>query len=564
MSGKMLFRVLRNIDPQLILDAAPVEKAHTSRAWIRWGALAACLCLVVTAVFLFLPNSPISLFPHTHVFGEWQSTKDATCATQGEEMRACSCGEQEVRFTALLPHFAGEWVVEKEPTIKLPTVEDPDEREPGLKCQFCERCGAKLDEEIIPAMGSLGLAYAMNPDGKTFSVVGIGNCTDEDIIVPENFCGYHVTAVGKNAFSGCEQIKSITFPETITVIGERAFYECRSLESITLPENLVEIGARAFYCCRLLKEIVVPQSVTHIGEGAFSDIFYLEKVVLPDGLDRIEAHLFQNSLNLESVTLPEGITSIGDSAFQRCMSLKSINIPASVTSIGSASFEACESITSIVLPEGIETIMWDTFSYCRKLVSVTIPNSVTSIEMRAFSYCHSLTDIHIPAGVTQIGTQAFYECTSLTSLVLPEGLVSIESATFYQCSSLREINIPDSVKYIGSHAFFRCWQLLQVENNVSYVDNWVVGFQHGVEKVVLREGTVGIARWAFDMPGVLESVTIPSSLKYIGEYALSYTSYLNEIVFDGTETQWNAIEKEEYWNRYSEDVEIVFTKTSNE
>ena len=195
MSGKKLFQVLRNIDPQLILDAAPKERPHVSRAWIKWGDFVACLCLIVTVVFLFLPNSPISLFPHIHDFGEWQSTKDATCVAQGEEMRVCSCGEKEYRHTAILPHFAGKWVVEKEPTIKLPTAEDPDEREPGLKCQFCERCGAKLDEQIIPATGSLGLAYAMNPDGKTFSVVGIGNCTDENVIIPENFCGYHVTQI---------------------------------------------------------------------------------------------------------------------------------------------------------------------------------------------------------------------------------------------------------------------------------------------------------------------------------------------------------------------------------
>ena len=564
MKGKKLFQAMRNIDPQLILDAAPSEKSRASRAWIRWESLAACLCLVATALFLFLPNSPVSLFPHTHLFGEWQSVKDATCATHGEEIRVCACGETEIRYTALLPHFAGEWVVEKEPTIKLPTPDDPDEREPGLKCQFCERCGAKLNEEIIPATGSLGLAYAMNPDGKTFSVAGIGNCTDEDILIPENFCGYHVTAVSQNAFSGCEQIKSISFPETITVIGERAFYECRSIETITLPKNLVEIGAGAFSCCRLLKEIVVPSGVTHIGKGAFSDIFYLETVVLPQGLDCISEYLFQGSLNLKNITLPEGITSIGAYAFQRCSSLKSINIPASVTSIGGAAFENCDSITSIVLPEGIETIMWNTFSYCRKLVSVTIPESVTSIGNWAFYQCRLLKDIRIPSGVTIIGNNAFEECSSLTSLVLPEGLVGIEGGAFSRCSKLREINIPDSVKYIGEDAFYRCEYLFQVENNVFYVDNWVVEFQYGFEEAVLREGTVGIARWAFDMPGVLARVTIPSSLKYIGEYVFSYSSCLKEIIFDGTEEQWNAIEKEEYWNRYLEDIEIIFTKTSNE
>ncbi len=574
MNGKMLFGAMRNIDVQLILDAAPDQKNHPSRAWVRWGALAACLCLVVAVIFgvaVWLhsgeadspnsPNGPNSILPHKHAFGQWQVVKTATCSEKGEQVRVCSCGEKETQITALLPHFAGEWVVEKEPTIKLPTPGDPVEREPGLKCQFCERCGAKLDEELIPATGSLGLAYAVNPDGKTFSVAGVGNCTDEDIIIPENFCGYHVTAVGKNAFYGCEQIKSITLPKTITVIDEYAFSYCKSLESITLPEGLVEIGAGAFYSCRILKEIVVPSGVTKIGARAFADIFYLEKVVLPGGLDCIEEGLFESDYHLKSVTLPQGIASIGNYAFSYCSALRSINIPESVTSIGGRAFSQCSSITSIVLPEGITTIQWGTFEYCSALVSITIPSSVTSIGSSAFERCRSLTDIHIPQGVTQIGSRAFLECYSLTRITLPEGLVGIESNTFYYCSKLSEINIPDSVTYIDSNAFYACKKLVQVEDNVTYVDNCAISFQHGVIDVALREDTVGIASAAFETPGVLERLTIPNSVKHIGERVVCSTDRLKEIVFDGTEEEWDAIHKEEGWDTYLYDTEIVFKES---
>ncbi|MBE6699621.1 MAG: leucine-rich repeat domain-containing protein [Ruminococcaceae bacterium] len=561
MNGKKIFKAIRDIDPRLILDAAPTEKSYTSRLWVKWGTLAACLCLVVAAVFLFLPNGSGSLFPHIHVFGEWQTTKNASCSAKGEETRVCVCGEKEIRYTAVLSHFAGEWVVEKEPTIKIPTPDDPNEREPGLKCQFCERCGAKLNEELIPATGSLGLAYAINPDEKTFAVAGIGNCTDTEIIIPENFCGYHVTAIGKNAFSGCDQIKSIIFPETITLIDERALNECRSLESITLPEGLTEIGAQAFSYCRLLKEIIVPQSVTKIGRGAFSDIFYLEKVVLSDAVEEIPESLFASDPYLKEVTLPPKITGIGDYAFSRCSSLKSIDIPETVTSIGDGAFEQCGLLTSMVLPDGIDSIGYSTFAYCQRLVSIRIPNSVTSIGANAFSRCYALTDIHIPQGVTQIGADAFLDCYSLTHLTLPEGLVGIEHSTFYGCVRLTELNIPDSVKYIESRAFYGCEKLLQVENNVSYVDNWAVEFQHGVTDVVLREGTVGIARWTFQTPGILESITLPDSIKYIGERAISYNGRLKQIIFDGTQEQWDAVEKEQDWNKYAEEVKIVCKKS---
>ncbi len=564
MNGKKIFQALRNIDPELILAAAPMEKTHTSRVWLKWGALAACLFLLVGAVLLFLPGSPISLIPHAHVFGEWETAKDATCMAQGEEIRVCSCGEKEVRYTAILPHFAGEWVIEREPTIKLPTPEDPNEREPGLKCQFCENCGAKLGEELIPATGSLGLAYAINPDGKTFAVAGIGNCTDEEIIIPENFCGYHVTTIGKGAFEWCEQIKSITFPETIVLIEESAFYGCNSLESLTLPQGLLEIGSTAFRNCRLLEEIVVPQSVTKIGSYAFSDNRALEKVVLPNGLREIAAGLFSWDYQLTTVELPQGITSIGELAFDNCSALKHIDIPKSVTSIGRSAFEDCYSLLSIALPEGIEMIQGNTFSYCEKLVQVTLPSTLTEIGWGAFSYCYALKDIQIPASVTRIGTSAFAGCRSLTSLVLPEGLVGIEASTFAECTKLVEINIPDSVTYIGAKAFADCYYLVEVENNVSYVDNWAVEFEHGFVDVTLREGTVGIARSTFEMVGVLERLTIPSSVKYIGEYAFFSNTILKEIVFDGTQAEWDAVQKEENWDRYLSGTKIVFSKTESE
>ena len=306
MNDKNIFDAMRDIDPQWILDAAPQKRRHVSQNWVKWGTLAACFCLMVTviigAVLWLQPDDPtppeLTLPLHNHMFGEWQITKEATCSENGEETRFCACGESEMRVVALLPHFAGAWVVEREPTIKIPTPEDPDAREPGLKCQFCEHCGAKLDEELIPATGSVGLAYAINPDGKTFSVAGIGNCTDENVIVPENFCGYHVTSIMAGAFEDCETLKSITFPRTVTVISERAFRWCKNLEEVILPDTLTEIGVQAFYNCDALKGIHIPQSVTQIGESAFDSCYDLKSVILPKGIVALESKVFNYCYNL--------------------------------------------------------------------------------------------------------------------------------------------------------------------------------------------------------------------------------------------------------------------------
>ena len=600
MNDKNIFDALRNIDEEWILDAAPQNRRHVLQNWVKWGSLAACFCLIVAAtvgITLWLqpdvpnlPNSdsqPEEILPHTHLFGEWQVTREATCSVMGIETRLCSCGEQETKNVALLPHFAGAWVVEKEPTIKLPTPEDPTEREPGIKAQFCEHCGAKLDEELIPATGSLGLAYAINPDGKTFSVAGIGNCVDEHIIVPENFCGYHVTSIVAGAFEDCEALKSITFPRTVTVISERAFRWCKNLEEVILPDTLTEIGVQAFYNCDALKGIHIPQSVTQIGESAFDSCYDLKSVILPKGIVALEAKVFNYCYNLESIILPDGLKSIGESAFSSCRRLKNITIPSGVTSIGEYAFFNCSSLESIVLPDGLETIQAVSFSYCTKLVNVTLPQGLKSIGRNAFSQCSTLKSIDIPDGVTLIDSFAFSQCWKLESVKLSQKLETLErgvfsgcnnlyrvnisnsvtfigSSAFSDCKNLSELTIPESVTHIGSNAFENCEMLLQVENGVSYVGKWAVDFEKDSEEVVLRSDTVGLCEDLFFASTTLLKVTLPNSLQYICNEALAYGWELREIVFEGTPKEWDAIQKADDWDYNSNLYELIFMSKSGE
>ncbi len=563
MSGEKIFAALREIDPKYILDADPTSKSP-SRAWAKWGTLAACLCLVVAAILGAVlwygsNENPGTLPFHTHVFGEWYITKEASCSELGEQARLCACGERETQPIALQPHFAGAWVVEKEPTIKLPTPSDPNEREAGLMCQFCAHCGAKLGEELIPATGSLGLAYAVNPDGKTFMVAGIGNCTDEDIIIPENFCGYHVTTVADGAFMRCKTIKSVTLPDTIAAVDSQAFAFCDNLINITLPEGLLQIGEKAFGYCQNLESISVPQSVINIGKSAFEGCYELKSIILPDSLKKIEDGLFASCLNLKTISLPDGLESIGDFAFENCTSLQSIVIPSGVTKIGKRAFNGCRFLTDVVLPSELQSIEEYTFSDCYHLENIIIPQSVMRIENHAFLQCIALTYIEIPTGVTVIGASAFLNCQNLESVLLSAGLERVEDGAFSSCSKLSNVNIPDSVRWIGRNAFDDCNTLIEWENGVGYVENWAVSFQGEANEIAVREGTVGIAASAFYTYGDYVRVTLPGTLKYINKYAFAYAKYLETIVFEGDEAEWESIEKAADWAEGSNKFEVIFT-----
>lgn len=66
MTSKNIYRSLGGLDPELIAKAAPAEKAQKKNTWVKWGALAACLCLVIGIAFRvaigFIPNQATDIF----------------------------------------------------------------------------------------------------------------------------------------------------------------------------------------------------------------------------------------------------------------------------------------------------------------------------------------------------------------------------------------------------------------------------------------------------------------------------------------------------------------------
>ena len=203
-----------------------------------------------------------------------------------------------------------------------------------------------------------------------------------------------VTSIGKNSFSKCSRMTSVTIPHSVTTIGVQAFSDCNGLISMTVPKSVTSIGDGAFLRCNSLTSITLSNSLTRIGDGAFS-----------------------NCKNLTSVTIPNSVTYVGMSAFQSCRSLTSITIPNSVTSISRNTFYDCSGLTSLIIPNSVTSIGDGAFSMCRNLTHVIFPNSVTSIGESAFYACSGLISITVPYSVTSIGNSAFYGCTSLTTII---------------------------------------------------------------------------------------------------------------------------------------------------
>lgn len=106
----------------------------------------------------------------------------------------------------------------------------------------------------------------------------------EEIEIPAIYNGVTVTSIGANAFSGCNQLKSVILPDSVTSIGDGAFSYCRSLTSIVLPNRLAHIGSYAFRECSGLASVVMPDSMTNIDQGAFFACGQLRDIYLTGSL----------------------------------------------------------------------------------------------------------------------------------------------------------------------------------------------------------------------------------------------------------------------------------------
>ena len=95
----------------------------------------------ITLAFMFvsvLVSCAINKKPtHTHSYGEWETTKVATCKETGTEARYCECGEVQTRDISKTEHEYGEWIVTKNATCK----------ETGTEARYCE-CGEMQTRDI--------------------------------------------------------------------------------------------------------------------------------------------------------------------------------------------------------------------------------------------------------------------------------------------------------------------------------------------------------------------------------------------------------------------------------
>lgn len=209
-----------------------------------------------------------------------------------------------------------------------------------------------------------------------------------------------IERISAYAFSGCDNLVSITLPDCISYIGVSAFKGCTKLTSITLPKNLTSINSAVFSGCEQLKNITLPEGLLNIGSNAF-----------------------RYCKSLTSITLTKKIAEIGDFAFADCTNLTKLEMPGSLTKLGNGVVAGSTSITTLTVKEGSSYYSYNNCIIKRgtvwagcKTSRIPIINSISTIAPYAFMGQTGLTQIAIPKNVTDIEVGAFDGCTALSKV----------------------------------------------------------------------------------------------------------------------------------------------------
>lgn len=117
----------------------------------------------------------------------------------------------------------------------------------------------------------------------------------ENVVVPDTIDGYPVKVIGKRAFVGCNNVKTLKLPDSIEVIGRSAF-ESTGIKEFVFPPKVTVISECVFYESKL-KKVTLPEHVQVIEGGAFG-LTRLTEIFIPDSVTTFDDDFHECSRSL--------------------------------------------------------------------------------------------------------------------------------------------------------------------------------------------------------------------------------------------------------------------------
>ena len=284
-------------------------------------------------------------------------------------------------------------------------------------------CCASISAEIIN--GTSGdLTFNLNTEAGVMNFNGNGAMADYANQNESPWASYiyeiksvrfwgNPTAIGDNAFCGCQNLTTCDFPSTLTRIGKNAFNGCTKFTgSVSFGNSLTTLGDRAFKNCYKITGFYIPATLTDIGTEAFAHCTSIT--------------YFAVSSDNPNYTVSENVLFNKDKTvlmyYPAAHSRTSYTVPQSVTEIGDGAFVAASNLTELILPNQLETIGIEGLENCSALTEITLPASLQSLGDWAMFGCTALTQIVTQATTPPTATTStFNEVPKTIPVYIPAG-----------------------------------------------------------------------------------------------------------------------------------------------
>lgn len=379
--------------------------------------------------------------------------------------------------------------------------------------------------EALPSGGSSDLAKkivdrsvtevtAADLNGATrIGQYGLYHCDDlESISIPDS-----VTSIEQYGIRWCGKLSSVSLGNSLTAVGNYGFGNCTSLTSISIPDSVISTGASIFYLCNSLVSATIGNGVSSIGSQTFygcsnlSNVYFKDdrqtvptlananafgnlpadyKIWVPSALyddwttsgnwSNVSVHIWYEGYEPPAVETYVKYTDNSEQYLNIIGTLAASNIPNLGTLKELRIGTGVTSLGSTAL-----TAAWQT------LTNVTVPNTITAIPNSFLKAGDSigrgptaLINLVLPNTIVTIGSEAVRAC-SLTSFTFPANTTSIGNYCFSYSHQLKEVHINAALNSLGNQVFGDTLALSSItvdENNQSFKeDNGMLLNKSGTE-----------------------------------------------------------------------------------
>ena len=388
---------------------------------------------------------------HIHEWTDWETTKESTCASEGEQSRFCSCGTIDTQPITSIEH-------NYESSVTPPTCISK-----GYTTHTCAVCNFSYTDSFINATGHDCDAVVISPTceerGYTTYTCDCGAIFVEDYVdatghsygewqtITETTC----TDKGEQKrFCACGAVEAQTIPAT----GHN--YESTVTPPTETSNGLIEYTCSA--CGDNYTDTITITSFTVTSKNRHQ-IGYTgiagEQLVIPS-IFEVDGKWYL-------------VTKIDESAFLDCVNLISITVPSSVIQISSGAFQGCTSLEEITLPfvgrsKSYRTDDKQAFGYIFGYEEIAKTDTARTSDDKGYTY---QLYYYSSNSYKYIG---YYIPSSLRKVTITNDS-EIPSNAFMNCDLLEVIVLQGDVTSIGSYAFRNCTGLTDIYTGMSS-DNW--------------------------------------------------------------------------------------------